>query len=147
MTMNSDDDDQCDLLPWIVLVSLSVQLQKALAADDVPVEVATKGVGEKRKIPMNYFCHGKMMTSHAHDVCFSNRTMSPEEKERLLPKEVTRLYDERRHMMDWVVVKLERRIWKYARGEKIYKEGETGALVERFQDIQLAWKMSGTDRM
>jgi hypothetical protein len=35
-------------------------------------------------------------------------------------------------MMDWVLVKLERRIWKYARGEKIYKEGETGALVERF---------------
>jgi hypothetical protein len=50
-------------------------------------------------------------------------------------------------MMDWVLVKLERRIWKYARGENIYKEGEIGALVERFQDIQLAWKMSGMDGM
>jgi hypothetical protein len=89
-----------------------------------------------------------MTTSHARDVCFSNRTMSPEEKERLLPKEVTRLYNERHHMMYWVLVKLEvRRIWKYVRGEKIYKEGETGALVERFQDIKFAWKMSGTDRM
>jgi hypothetical protein len=101
---DSDDDNQFDLLPWIVPVSLSVQLQKVLAAEDVPVEVATKGVGEKRKIPMNYFCRGKITTQHAHDVCFLNRMMSPEEKERLLPKEVTRLYDERRHMMDWVAI-------------------------------------------
>jgi hypothetical protein len=50
-------------------------------------------------------------------------------------------------MMAWIMVNIERRIWKYARGEKIYEEGVTGALVERFQDIQLAWKMSGTNRI
>jgi hypothetical protein len=115
----------------------SFKLQKALAAEDMPVEVATKGVGEKRKIPMNYFCREKMTTSHAHGICFSNLKMSPEEKERLLLEEVTRPHNECHHIQDQVLVKLERRIWKYARDEKIYKEGETEALIARFQYIQL----------
>jgi hypothetical protein len=40
--------------------------------------------------------------------------------------------------MDWVLGRLERRMWKYARGDKMYKKGETGPLVEQFRDIKLA---------
>jgi hypothetical protein len=49
--------------------------------------------------------------------------------------------------MDWVLAKLERRIKMYARGEKVHKLGEKGALVERFKDIILTWKESGSDTM
>jgi hypothetical protein len=96
---------------------------------------------------MNYFCHGKMTDAQVHDVCFSNQTMTPNEKADLLPQNLAILYDERHRMMEWVSDKLERRIWIYARGKKIYKRGETGPLVEQFRDIQLAWKLSGTDAM
>jgi hypothetical protein len=50
-------------------------------------------------------------------------------------------------MMDWVLGRLEWRIWKYTMGEKMYKKGETWPLVEQFRDIQLAWKLSDTDLM
>jgi hypothetical protein len=73
--------------------------------------------------------------------------MSPDEKADLLPKQLAILYEERLHMMDWVLGRMERRICKYARGEKMYKKGETGPLMEQFRDIQLAWKLSGTDLM
>jgi hypothetical protein len=73
--------------------------------------------------------------------------MSPSEKAHLLPRHLRILYDERQIMMEWVSDKLKRRIWIYARGEKIYKRGETGPLVEQFRDIQVAWKLSWTDAM
>jgi hypothetical protein len=104
-------------------------------------------LGEKKKIPMNYFCRGKMTEAHVQNVCFSNRNISPSEKAHLLPRYLRILYEERRKMMEWVSDKLKRRIWIYARGEKIYKRGETGSLVEQFRDMQVAWKSSGTDSM
>jgi hypothetical protein len=136
-------------------VPLLVQMQKALAAEE-PREsresrrtpgTVLETLVEKKKIPMNYFCRGKMTEEHIHEACFSNRTMSPSEKAHLIPQYLRILYKERRRMMEWVSDKLKRRIRIYARGKKIYKRGETGSLVEQFRDIQVAWKSSGTDSM
>ena len=68
---------------------------------------------------MKYFCRGKMTEAHAHDVCFSNHTIAPDEKAGLLPRNVSILYDERCKIIDWVLEKLEIRIWIYS-GGKIY---------------------------
>jgi hypothetical protein len=153
--MTSDHDGHIRTSsPPILQVPLLVQMQKAFAAEE-PREsheshetpgTVLETLGEKKKIPINYFCHGKMTEDHIHGVCFSNRTMSPSEKVHLLPQYLRILYEERRRM-EWVSDKLKRIIWIYARGEKIYKHGEMGSLVEQFRDIQVAWKSSGTDTM
>jgi hypothetical protein len=137
--------------PELLNVPMKLQMEKAFAAEE-PRRPQTKtattvNLGPKRQISMDYFCRHKMDKARVHDVCFANRTMSPDEKADLLPKQLAILYEERRHMMDWVLGRLERRIWKYARGEKMYKKGETGPLVEQFRDVQLAWKLSGKDLM
>jgi hypothetical protein len=138
--MTDHDEQICTSSPPILQVPLSVQMQKALSAEE-PREsrksretpgTVLETLREKKKIPMNYFCRGKMTEAHVHDVCFSNRTMSPSEKAHLLPQYLRILYEERRKMMEWVSDKLKRRIWIYARGEKIYKHSETGSLVEQF---------------
>jgi hypothetical protein len=103
-----------------------------------PLGTVLETLGDKKKFQMNYFCCGKMTEAHVHDVCFSNRSMTPNERASLLPRHLAILYDDQRRMMEWVSDRLERRIWIYARVEKIYKFGETGPLVEQFRDIQLA---------
>jgi hypothetical protein len=66
-------------------VPQSVQLAKALSADETDKDKenlvdARESLGAKRKIPMNYFVRGRMTEEHAHEVCYSNRTMSTAEK-------------------------------------------------------------------
>jgi hypothetical protein len=78
-----------------------------------------------------------MDEAHVHDVCFANRTMSQDEKADILPKQLAILYEERRHMMDWVLGRLDWRIWKYARGEKMYKRGEHGPLWSNSETYNL----------
>jgi hypothetical protein len=143
-----NNGDHSNKSPELLNVPMKLQMEKAFAAEE-PRRPQTKtsttmNLGPQRQIPMDYFCRHKMDESHVHDVCFANRTISPDEKAGLLPKQLGILYEERQHMMDWVLGRLERIIWKYARGEKMYKKGETGPLVEQFRDIQLAWKLSGT---
>jgi hypothetical protein len=141
----------CNESPELLNVPMKLQMEKAFTAEELHLpqkKTATAmNLGPKRQIPMDYFCRRKMDEAHVHDVCFANRTMSPDKKADLLPKKLAILYEEQRHMMDWVLGRLEWRIWKYARGEKMYKEGETWPLVEQLRDIQLAWKLSGTDLM
>jgi hypothetical protein len=69
--------------------------------------------------------------------------MTAAEKNIILPEAVCTLYEERRRLMDWALMRIERRIKVYAIGENIYKIGENGALVERFKDIILTWKEDG----
>jgi hypothetical protein len=138
--------------PCFYDVPQSVQLAKALAADERDKDKenlvdARQSLGAKRKIPMNYFVRGRMTEEHAHEVYYSNRTMTAAEKNILLPEAVRTLYEERRRLMDWALMRLERRIKVYARGEKIYKIGGNGALVERFKDIILTWKEDGSDTL
>jgi hypothetical protein len=47
--------------------------------------------------------------------------------------------------MDWALTKLERRIKLYARGQKVYKSGDEGDIVERFKYIILSWEESGSN--
>jgi hypothetical protein len=86
-----------------------------------------------------------MKEEHAREVYYSNRTMTAAEKNIILPEAVRMLYKERRRLMDWALMRLERRIKVYARWENIYKIGENGALVERFKDIILTWKEDKSD--
>jgi hypothetical protein len=154
MTSDHDEQIRTSSLP-ILQVLLLVQMRKALADED-PREsresretpsTVLETLGEKKKTPMNYFFRGKMTEEHIHGVCFSNRTMSSSEKAHLLPWYLRIMYEERQRMMEWVYDKLKRRIWIYARGENIYKRGETGSLIEQFRDLRVAWKSSGTDTM
>jgi hypothetical protein len=57
------------------------------------------------------------------------------------------MYDGGQCLLDWVITDLEMRIKVHARGEKVYTSGNKGALVERFEDIILAWKESGRNTM
>jgi hypothetical protein len=85
--------------PELLNVPMKLQMEKALAAEE-PRRPQTKtatnmNLGPMRQIPMDYFCRHKMDEAHVHDVCFANRTMSPDEKVDLLPKQLATLYDER----------------------------------------------------
>jgi hypothetical protein len=154
--MTSDHVELIDTWsPPILQVPLSVQMQTSLTAEEPRESLESREqpgtvlmtLGDKKKIPMNYFCGRKKIEAHFHDVFFSNRTMMPNEKAKLLPRHLRILYEKQQRMMEWVSDKLERRIWIYARGEKIYKRGETGPLVVQFRDIQVAWNLRGTDVM
>jgi hypothetical protein len=107
-------------------VSLSVQLAKALAVDEREMDKENlvddkESLGAKREILRNYFVRGWLAEDHTHEVYYSNRTMTAAEITVLLPEAVRTLYKERRRLMDWALMRLERRIKVYARGERFTK--------------------------